>query len=175
MTPEHVGGPVAWDCLVRDGALRVVRGRCAVPAGTPVDAEVRARALPPVPGGSVVAGRTAAWLHAGVPDDGVLHLAYPTGRHRPEVWVGAHVWQEPLLATDVVHLAGVPVTTAVRTVVDLAVREDVDVAVAAIRALVEECGVDLDAARRALELRARVVGRPRARRVLAAAVGAGVP
>jgi hypothetical protein len=123
----------------------------------------------------VVAGRTAAWVHAGVPDGGTLDLAYPTGRHRPEVWTGARVWQEPLLASDVVEISGVRLTSPQRTVVDLALREDPEDAVAAVRALVDVCGVDLRAATRALELRARVVGRPRARRVLAAAATSGVP
>ncbi len=173
--PEHVGGRAAWDTLVRDGALRVVRGHAAVRPGVAVDAVLRASVLAPVPRGAVVAGRTAAWVHAGEPAGGTLDLAYATGRHRPEVWGGARVWQEPLLTSDVVELAGVRVTTPLRTAVDLALREEHDRAVQAVRTLVDVCGVDLHAAGRALELRARVVGRPRARRVLAAAAGACVP
>ncbi len=173
--PEHVGGEVAWDALVREGALRVVRGRAAVRPDVAVGASLRARVLGPVPRGAVVAGRTAAWVYAGVPDGGTLDLAYASGRHRPEVWAGARVWQAPLLTSDVVELAGVRVTTPLRTVVDLALREEADRAVATVRTLVDVCGVDLDAAGRALELRARVVGRPRARRVLAGAASASVP
>jgi hypothetical protein len=173
--PEDVGGAAAWDILVRDGALRVVRERAAVPAGDRVDASLRASVLPRPARTGFVAGRTAAWVHAGVPDGGTLDLAYPTGRHRPEVWVGARVWQEPLLSSDVVEISGVRLTSPQRTVVDLALREDPDAAVDAVRALVEACGVDLRAAARSLELRARVVGRPRARRVLAAAASAVVP
>jgi hypothetical protein len=128
-----------------------------------------------LPRGATIAGRTAAWVHAGVPDGGTLDLAYPSGRHRPEVWAGARVWQEPLLASDVSEIAGVRVTTPVRTVVDLALRDDPERALEAVRALVEACGVDLRAAARALESRARVVGRPRARRVLTAAAQCRVP
>lgn len=173
--PEHVGGPAAWDTLVRDGALRVVRDRAAVPAGDAVDACLRASVLPKPARSGVVAGRTAAWVHAGVPDGGTLDLAYATGRHRPEVWAGARVWQQPLLTSDVVEISGVRVTSPQRTVVDLALREDPGTAVELVRALVDACGVDLRAASRALELRTRVVGRPRARRVLAAAASACVP
>lgn len=173
--PEHVGGRVAWEGLVRDGALRVVRGCAAVRPGVAVGPALRTSVLGPVPRGAAVAGRTAAWVHAGVPDDGTLDLAYATGRHRPEIWAGARVWQEPLLTSDVVEIAGVRTTTPLRTVLDLALREEPDRAVATVRALADACGVDLAVAGRTLELRARVVGRPRARRVLAAAAGTVVP
>lgn len=174
--PEHVGGRVAWETLVRDGALKALRGTAAVRTDLPVGPGLRAGVLRDLlPRGATVAGRTAAWVHAGVPDGGTLDLAYPSGRHRPEVWAGARVWQEPLLASDVSEVSGVRVTTPVRTVVDLALRDDPQPALETIRALVEVCGVDLSAATRSLESRARVVGRPRARRVLAAAAPCPVP
>jgi hypothetical protein len=174
--PEHVGGRAAWEALVRDGALVVLRGTAAVRADLPVGPGLRAGVLRGgLPRGAAVAGRTAAWVHAGVPDGGTLDLAYASGRHRPEVWAGARVWQEALLASDVTEIAGVRVTTPVRTVVDLALRDDAERALEAVRALVETCGVDLRAAARVLESRARVVGRPRARRVLTAAQETLVP
>lgn len=168
LTCEQVGGPAAWDVLVRDGALVPLRGRLAVRPGAVVTPALRAGALASVvPRGAVVAGRTAAWVHCGLPDDDSLDLAYAAGRHRPEVWGSVRVWQAPLLRGDTVLLGGVRVTTPERTVVDLALREDPAVALPAALALVAACGVAIEDAARRLEARARAVGRPRARQVLA--------
>jgi hypothetical protein len=169
VTPADVGGRAAWAELVRDGALLVLRGEAAVRQAVAVTPAVRAGALGDLPGGAVVAGRTAAWIHAAVPDGGRLDLTYPAGRHRPEVWGSVRVWQGPLLHEDTHRVGGLPVTSPLRTVVDIALREPHRDAVAVVVALAEACGVELEAARRALERRTRAVGRPAARLVLAAA------
>lgn len=168
--PEQVGGTPAWRDLVHAGALRVVRDDAAVPARVPLTPDVRAAALAArVPAHAVLAGRTAAWVHTGVPrprSGDPVELAFGSGRHRPEVWAGVRVWQGPGLVADSVLLGGVRVTTPVRTVVDVALREPPAQAVAIVLALAR-AGADLDAAGRQLERRVRVVGRPRARGVLA--------
>ncbi|SKC71478.1 hypothetical protein [Krasilnikoviella flava] len=173
--PDDVGGRAAWDVLVADGALEVVRGDTAVVAGTAVPPALRATLLAgALPTGAVIAGRTAAWVHAGRaacarPTDG-LDLTYPAGGHRPEVWGAGLVWQAPLLRDDTVTLGGARVTAPLRTVVDVAVHVpgDDDAALLA-RVVADACGVRLPDAAALLERRARVVGRPRARRVLARA------
>ena len=170
--PADVGGRAAWGVLVRDGALEVVRGDAAVVAGAVVTPELRAALLVgSVPAGAVAAGRTAAWVHAGraagprAADH--LDVTYPAGGHRPELWGAGLVWQAPLLRGDTVDLAGVRVTAPLRTVVDVAVHVPGDDDAAALaRALADACGLALPDAAALLERRARVVGRPRARRVL---------
>jgi len=168
--PDDVGGRAAWDVLVRDGVLEVLRGDAAVAAGTGVAPHTRAGTLAAaVPAGAVVAGRTAAWVHDGtaVHDARLLDLTYLPGRNPPRSGgASGLVWQAPLLRDDVVALGGVRVTAPARTAVDLALRLDPDEALALVLALVRSCAVDLSLARRLLERRVRAVGRPRARLVL---------
>ncbi|MCK0115536.1 hypothetical protein MWU57_00670 [Isoptericola sp. S6320L] len=162
LRPDDLGGTVAWQTLVRDGLLRVVRGDAACPADVSVDPATRAGLLADeVPTGAVVTGRTAAWVHAGYDDAQSLDLVYPAGRHQPDRPLGARLWQGPLLHGDTIHLARVPVTAPDRTVVEL-VLHDPD-PVPAVLALVRHAGAEPSAARRSLERRTRAVGRPRAR------------
>jgi hypothetical protein len=175
--PVDVGGRAAWDVLVRDGALEVVRGDAAVVAGTAVTAALRAALVADgLPTGAAVAGRTAAWVHAGhaagARTADSLDLTYPARGHRPEVWGAGLVWQAPLLRGDTVDLGGARVTAPLRTVVDVAVHVPGDDDAARLaRVVADACDVDLADAAALLERRARVVGRPRARRVLARAAG----
>lgn len=168
--PPDVGGRVAWDLLVRDGALCVVAADAAVPARTPVTPPTRAAALgPQVPARSVLAGPTAAWVHCGGAMPERLHLAHRSGTHRPKVWTFTTVWSGPGLVADSVRLGGVLVTSPERTALDVALRlppEDALRLVLGLRA----AGADLVAASRALERRTRVPGRPQARLVLAEAL-----
>ncbi|MCK9793505.1 hypothetical protein M1843_07090 [Isoptericola sp. 4D.3] len=170
--PRDVGGRAAWQVLVRDGALEVVRGDLAVPTGTPVAPALRASLLAAeAPTGAVLAGRSAAWVHAGRPAAGPtgppLDVTYPAGGHRPELWGAGLVWQSPLLRDDTVRLGGARVTTPLRTAVDVALHVPGDQAAASlVRVVVDVCGLDLDDAATLLERRVRAVGRPRARRVL---------
>lgn len=172
--PRDVGGRAAWSVLVRDGVLEVVRRDedAAVVAGTPTGPATRAGLLRArVPSGAVVAARTAAWVHAGpaADDGGRLDLTYRAGGHRPAVWGQGLCWQSPLLADDVVDLAGVRVTDPVRTAVDLALHVvPADDAARRVGTLVRVCGIELADVGRRLERRVRAVGRPRARDVLRA-------
>jgi len=173
--PADVGGRAAWDVLVRDGALEAVRDDAAVVAGTVVTPLLRAALLAgSLPAGAVAAGRTAAWVHvgraAGPRAADPLDVAYAAGGHRPELWGAGLVWQAPLLRGDVVELAGARVTTPLRTVVDVALHVPVEEDAARLaRAVADSCSLTLPDAAALLERRARVVGRPRARRVLARA------
>jgi hypothetical protein len=159
--------------------LEVVRPGhdAAVPAGTEIDAGIRAATLTDrVPTGAVVAGRTAAWVHAGpaAAAGDRLDLTYRSGGHRPAVWGAGLVWQAPLLREDTVQVGGVRVTTPARTATDVALHVEPTEAVRAIVVLVGACGVDPEHVRRQLERRVRAVGRPRARAVLRA-VDAALP
>ncbi|MFE6970333.1 hypothetical protein [Isoptericola sp. NPDC057653] len=170
--PHDVGGRAAWDVLVRDGALEVLRGDAAVAAGTPVTPALRATLLAAeLPTGGVLAGRSAAWVHAGRPAAvqaaACLDVTYAAGGHRPEVWGAGLVWQAPLLRGDTQEVGRVRVTAPLRTVVDVALHVPGDEGAAGLaRVLAGACGLDLSDAARLLERRTRAVGRPRARHVL---------
>ncbi|MFE4466599.1 hypothetical protein ACFRCR_15920 [Oerskovia sp. NPDC056781] len=165
--PEHVGGRVAWTDLVRCGALVRVRGDAAVRPTTEVTAAVRALSLAPlVPPRTVVGGTSAAWVHCGVPDDVVIEVVHPLGVHRPPPHHGRIARQSALLRPETVELGTVLVTSVERTAVDVACLTDPRLAVPVLRALVELAGLDVGAALRALDLRHRRTGRPRARALL---------
>lgn len=167
LTPADVGGPAAFAALLRAGALVLLRAGVAVRAGLRVEPRHRAAALRGVlPPRTTAFGRTAAWVHAGGDLPATLDLAYPLDLRTPHVPAGVRVRQVGLLASDVVVLAGVRVTTPTRTALDVACLHPAAVAAPVVRRLVERSGVDLDRAARALETRTRVVGRPAARRLL---------
>ncbi|WP_277210119.1 hypothetical protein [Isoptericola croceus] len=171
LRPADVGGAAAWQTLVRDGYLHVLRGDAACPADSPVDRDVRAGLLAAeVPTGAVVTGRTAAWVHTGHGDGHALDLTYAAGRHQPDRPAGARLWQGPLLHHDTIHLAQVPVTGPDRTVVELVLH--VPDPLSAVFAMARRGGANLSRARRSLERRTRAVGRPRARELLDAAEAA---
>ncbi len=109
------------------GVLRPVLFGVYVDARSPDDPSTRAAALARVlPAGAVVCRRSAAWLY-GV--DGLepgrehdlpqLDAAVPVG-HSPVRRAGVHGVVEPLTETDVAVVGGIPVTTPLRTAVDLA-------------------------------------------------------
>ncbi|MBE1876756.1 hypothetical protein [Myceligenerans pegani] len=197
VTPARVGGPAAWQDLLRSGALTPLRdapldttGAVAVPAGVRVTPTHRALVLAESCGGvlparAVLAGASAAWVHSGlrggihVPrlptDAGFPELAHDAAVRRPDVPAGVLVRCAAGLVRDTMLLAGVPVTTPARTAADVACRLPFEQAVPVLTALAAGSAdldpVDLDAVERALEARRRVVGRPAARRALAAARG----
>lgn len=200
VTPPRVGGSVAWQDLLRRGAITPLcdappgtAGAVAVPAGTRVTPTHRALALvassaPAVsPGGSlparaVLAGPSAAWVYTGLRDGvpapiltaaaGPPELAHDAAARPPDVPVGVVLRCSPGLARDTIRLGGVPVTTPGRTALDVACRLPFEHAVPVLAALAagnaDVAPVDLNLVGRALEARRRVVGRPAARRALAA-------
>lgn len=179
VTPAHVGGMVAWSELRRTGALIELHDGAAVGVGSVVGPRHRALALAhEVPPRCVLAAATAAWVHTGL-HDGVAALAWPAGApielayspdsHCPAARPGRVVRRAPGLARDTVRLAGVPVTRLARTATDVACTAPAAAAVPVLVALAER-GVDLRHAGQVLDRRARVVGRPAARRALSAAL-----
>jgi len=169
--PADVGGIGAWQTMVRDGLLRLVHGDAAVTAATPITPDVRMAVISSdVPKSCYVAGVSAVWVHCGGPVPEVLTLAHPIGTNRPHlagqasVFAGAGLWAESQLLGIGINRGRV--TTPMRTCLDLALREDPDVAKQKIRAL-QSAGLNLRSAARALEFRGHNIRRPRARRILA--------
>jgi hypothetical protein len=138
--------------LVRDGALRRPFSGVYVPAHLPDDTEVRAAAAGLVMSEhSVLCDRTAAWLHGvdafryaeltTVPDleTFVLRGHSPTDRRN------CHGRTRDLLPEDWHVVAGVKVTTPLRTAVDLACGRPRREALAALDALAREHGLTVAA------------------------------
>lgn len=167
VTPADVGGAAAFQDLVHRGALVALWGDVAAPAGVPVTATLRALAVRDlVPRGTVLAGAAAAWVLCGSPAPRVLDVVYPPGRHRPAPRSGRAPRQASVLHDETVLVAGVLVTAAVRTALDVATRLETGPALAVLRRLRSACDLDVRAAARSLELRHRWPERPRARHVL---------
>lgn len=193
VTASDVGGSASWQDLLRQGALTPLSdaspddGASAVITGTRLTPTHRALATLMLAGGTlprraVLAGVSAAWVHTclydGVPVTRLrsgdrLELAHDASVHRPDAPARAVVRCSAALTRDIVLVAGVPITSPARTAADVACRLPFRHAVAILTALAagspDAPPVDLDAVGRALEVRSRVVGRPAARRALAAA------
>jgi len=115
-----------FDVMVRQGLVRRVLREVYAVAQAPDDTRMRAAALTLVlPPGAIVADRTAAWLH-GVdilppsalvtpPPLNVVHMTGDTRMRRPET--DGH--RRGLIPTDITVVLGVPVTTPLRTALDL--------------------------------------------------------
>ncbi|MHA7133072.1 hypothetical protein [Oerskovia turbata] len=174
--PEHVGGLVAWTELVRCGALVRLREGIAVRVTTRLTPALRAESLALlVPPRTVVGGASAAWVHSGFPASPGLEVVCPLGVHRPPPLPGRTARQSALLRPEIAVLGGVCVTTVERTAVDVACLADPALAPTVLRALRQHAGLDVEAALRALDLRHRRTGRPRARALLADLLGPPVP
>ncbi|WP_415298688.1 hypothetical protein [Cellulosimicrobium sp. SJTW-1] len=168
VVPEDVGGPAAFQELVRAGALRRLWGDVAAPASVPVTPTLRALAVrDQVPRGTVLAGAAAAWVLCGSAPPRVLDVVHPPGRHRPPPRQGRAARQAHVLRDETSLVAGVLVTSVLRTALDVATRCEPVQALSTLRRLEVVCGLDARAAARSLELRHRWVGRAQARRALA--------
>jgi hypothetical protein len=164
--PADVGGPVAWQVLVRDGVLHEVVPGAACAAGTSVGPGLRAALVASrVPSRAIVTARTAAWIHTGSGTSEVLDLACSAGRHRPDRPPGARLWQAPLLLPDTVRVGPLRVTDLTRTVVELVLHDGDEHLVVALA----RHGADLVAARRAVQARPRAATRAVAMSTLATA------
>ena len=166
---DEVGGAVAFQDLLRSGALVLLWDGVAAPAAVPRTATLRALAVRDlVPERTVVAGEAAAWVLCGGRRPDRLDVLYPPGTHRPAPLPGRVPRQALVLASETQVVAGVLVTDARRTALDVASRYDPDRALPVLRRLRDLAGLDVAATTRSLELRYRWAGRERARAVLAA-------
>jgi hypothetical protein len=166
--PSDVGGSGAYQDLLRCGALVALRDDVAAPARVPVTPTLRALAVrDDVPASCVVAGSSAAWVLCGTTAPPWLEVVYPPGTHRPPPLRGRVARQAALLRSETVLVAGVRVTDARRTALDVASRCAPEDAVVVLRRLRDAHALDLAGVARSLELRYRWAGRDRARAVLA--------
>jgi hypothetical protein len=154
-----------------DGLVENVYGPAYVPAGRTVTAAHRAlaarAALPEQLRGKVVIGRlSAAWVYgcAGPPDKvaGLLDHRFRTtsqGRCR-----SAAIHEVTLGPLDAITVAGVPVTTALRTALDIALYVPEEAAVPALVSLAADAQLacPLDYIRQALLARSRLPGKRQA-------------
>lgn len=115
----------SFDALLRSGLIRTVLREVYAVAQAPDDITLRTAALSLVlPPGAVIVDRTAAWLHGvdilprtaltQAPPLDVVHMA-DTRMRRPE----ADGRRRGLIASDLTRVEGIPVTTALRTALDL--------------------------------------------------------
>jgi len=150
---------------VLDGELVAV-GEAYRVVDLPVDAATRARSVAAhARGGRVIAERTAAWVWGALADHPVPYTTVRSpaaaGAHTPvDVAPGARVRVVGLPPRDVVRLDGVPVTTPMRTAVDLICADAFDAAT--IRALLDLPSMSSGALRAELLRRRRRHGRARA-------------
>ncbi|WP_029253480.1 hypothetical protein [Paraoerskovia marina] len=179
--PRDVGGRVAFDELVRRGALTQVFGDAAVVAGTPLTPALRAEVLTTAAArATVLAGRSAAWVFVGGPAPAVLELICPPGAGRPRAVSTVRTRYVRLLAGETVTWGTAPVTSPLRTVLDVASGPHVPrrrgggppepaavaEAVETVVAVCETTGLSPHGAARALNLRYRWTGRAVAEDVL---------
>lgn len=180
--PADVGGSVAFGELIRHGALTTVYGESAVPTGTTQTPALRAAALAPsMPRGTVIAGASAVWVHAGGQAPETLTLICPPGTARPRRLSTIHARYVKLLAGETMLSGDVRVTAPLRTVLDVASApyipprlgggEPSQASVAdAVRQVLQVCtlnGLSPGGAAAALALKYRWAGRDVAERVLA--------
>ena len=153
-------GPLAWAGMLREGTLVELWDATARRADVPVTAVDRARAVAHLLPRRGVVGRTSAvWVHTGGPAPSRIDVLIQVGVRRPAPHPQRRAAETTLRPDDVEELAGVPVTTLVRTAVDVARWADPEVAPRLLRRLVGH-GLDLQDAHARL---AEYAGRRRTR------------
>ena len=148
-----------------DGVLAAVFGDAYTPASVPHTHILRARALalalPPNLVGRAVVGRfSAAWIYGCAPAPARISLLVDVGHRvgalRP--WSGCIVHEVSLGRFDAANIAGISVTTPLRTAVDLALHGDAEAALPALAAITSDAklGCPPGLVRQALEATHRV-------------------
>jgi len=163
--------PPVLRAAVLDGELYPV-GEAFRPVDLPLDPPARAASLAGLAvHGRIIAGRTAAWVWGvgaapALPYAVVLPHAAAVAHASPTEAEGVRVRTLRMRASDAVRLGGVPVTTPMRTAIDL-LRSPEDAAgeggaVGLVEVLARLCAIDLVDLRVELRTRSRLVGRTRA-------------
>lgn len=114
-------GPVAFDALLRDGHVHRVWGDLAVTAGlapSPAHRAAAVRAL--VPARAALGRRTAGWVHTGLGTPARVDVLVGPRRRRPDPHPLRATHECELPPEDLVMLAGVQVTSVLRTGLDVA-------------------------------------------------------
>lgn len=111
--------------MAKEGSLRHVLADVYAASGRPNTAALRARALRLLLAqtespGVALCGETAAWIHLGAPHPERLTLcAEGFLRHRPSLDLQRQIHQVTLLDAEITAVDHLPVTTVLRTAVDL--------------------------------------------------------
>ncbi|MCL1801972.1 MAG: hypothetical protein FWG25_11535 [Promicromonosporaceae bacterium] len=172
--PKHVGGQNSWEHMIQNGALRHLYGTFAIAVDEETDPELRAQVIRGFLPGALtgnrplyVGGLAAAWIRCGGPAPAEVDLVCQFGRTRP-IYESTVVHSGTYMKAEVGKVAGIWVTAPERTIADLALWYEPEIAVSPILELLR-FGASLRVAALSLERRRRAVGRPRARATLAAA------
>lgn len=143
-----------------------------MPAAVPITPAVRAAALADkVTGNTALAGRTAAWVHTGLPWRGKVQLAYLPGHHRPIPDADTDVWITRSGVGAITTVGEVRVTSPTQTAIEVAIRLPAPEAHRILVSLARN-GLDLQAAADRMDHLLRLDGRTRARGVFAKAINA---
>lgn len=119
--PEHVGGEIAFQALLLDGALDLERPGVGVYPNEPSTPLLRALTCFIPPSYDLALGRrTAAWVHTGKYPPSVIDVLYPPTSFVRSLPVPAVFARANVPAADLIQVGTTSVTTALRTVVDLA-------------------------------------------------------
>jgi len=149
--------------MLRDGVLLAVTDGVAVTGPRPPGRDDRARAVATaLPRHGVVGRDSAAWVHSGRRPPSRTCVLVPVGIRRPDPRPDRWCAETTFGDDDVVLLDGVPVTSLVRTAVDVARWYDGTTGAGLLADLVG-AGLDLAAVRRRL---VALAGRPHVRRAL---------
>jgi hypothetical protein len=112
-----------WAGLLADGCYRRLTDVCALRTDVVETADHRAQAIPgPLPVRSVIARRTAAWVHLGGDPPRRLDLLVPPGR-RVDPAPDRRCSEAHLAAHDIQVIDGRAVTSPTRTLLDLVLDE----------------------------------------------------
>jgi hypothetical protein len=129
LVPGYHFSGAELQAMALDGVLVRIHGQAYAPTTQKCSPAVRARAaaltLPAPFVERVVLGRlTAAWVHGCAPDPELLSLLVDWRRRTTALppWSGCILHEVALGPHDVVPVAGVPVTSALRTAYDVALQ-----------------------------------------------------
>ncbi|ASR54621.1 hypothetical protein [Cellulomonas sp. PSBB021] len=157
--------PGEWVGMQLDGVLVALTDDVAVTTERPPEPGDRAQALAPaLPRHGVLGRDAAAWVHAGGRAPARACVLVPVGVRRPDARPDRASAETVFAQGDVVVVAGVPVTSPVRTGADVARWVEGAAAVERLVALAS-CGVDLQEVRARL---AAMTGRRHVRRAFGA-------
>jgi len=170
ITPDDVGGRAAWHVLARDGAIQPLFGEAALATGVSDSLELRAEAVrlasPEQVSAAhrplVVGSLGAAWIWLGGTPPAEIEYLSSDGRIRTTAFA---IRMSPYLTSHICQISGVWLTNKERTIRDLALWCEAEVALPLILRLLA-IGANLNQTLLMLERPMRLVNRPAARQTL---------
>ncbi|GAB3285215.1 hypothetical protein GCM10027449_30000 [Sinomonas notoginsengisoli] len=166
---------VELQAMTSDGVLSRLIGRAYVPAGARATAELRARALsatltPRVRQRAVAGRMTAAWIFGCAPPPELPVMLVESTRRLARLGTGDRllVHEASFGNADTFEIAGLRVTSGLRTAVDLALHSEEDIALPVLRRMLAQPALRLTVGMvaRGVEALPRQPHKQRARRIL---------